>query len=112
MIIRKRILCFTLSSLIAGAALALSTSAQAGHAGAFLGGVFATKIVENMSRQTDAQEEQAQAAQYQAAAAARPAPSAQASPEARIKQLDKLAAGGYITPAEYKAKKKAILDSM
>ena len=27
-------------------------------------------------------------------------------------ELDKLAAGGYITPEEYKAKKKAILDSM
>ncbi|NOQ46206.1 MAG: hypothetical protein GQ559_05975, partial [Desulfobulbaceae bacterium] len=30
----------------------------------------------------------------------------------RLNQLDKLAAGGYITPAEYKAKKKAIIDSM
>ena len=27
-------------------------------------------------------------------------------------ELNKLAAGGYITPEEYKAKKKAILDSM
>jgi hypothetical protein len=26
--------------------------------------------------------------------------------------LDKLAAGGYITPAEYKKKKQAIVDSM
>ena len=34
------------------------------------------------------------------------------SPEQRIQQLDKLAAGGYITPDEYKAKKQAILNSM
>ncbi len=34
------------------------------------------------------------------------------SAEQRIKELDKLAAGGYITPAEYKARKKKILDSM
>lgn len=27
-----------------------------------------------------------------------------------LTQLDKLAAGGYITPAEYKARKKAIVD--
>jgi hypothetical protein len=43
---------------------------------------------------------------------AAPAPSGGGSAEARIQQLDKLAAGGYITPAEYKAKKQAILNSM
>jgi len=43
---------------------------------------------------------------------AQPAPAAKPSTEDRLKQLDKLAAGGYITPEEYKAKKKAILDSM
>jgi hypothetical protein len=32
--------------------------------------------------------------------------------EQRIAQLDKLAAGGYITPEEYKAKKQSILDSL
>ena len=40
-----------------------------------------------------------------------PAPAAQ-TPQQKLDQLDKLAAGGYITPEEYKAKKKAILDSM
>jgi hypothetical protein len=34
------------------------------------------------------------------------------SAEERIKQLDKLAAGGYITPEEYKEKKKKILAGM
>ena len=37
---------------------------------------------------------------------------AQKSPEQRIAELDKLAAGGYITPEEYKRKKKAIVDGM
>ena len=84
----------------------------AGHAGAFIGGVFATKLIGNMRRQTDDQEQQAA---YASQAAARPAPAAapaQKSPQQRINELDKLAAGGYITPAEYKSKKQAILDGM
>ena len=32
--------------------------------------------------------------------------------EQKINQLNKLAAGGYITPEEYKAKKQAILNSL
>jgi hypothetical protein len=30
----------------------------------------------------------------------------------KLQELDKLAAGGYITPEEYKTKRKAILDGM
>jgi hypothetical protein len=50
----------------------------------------------------------------QAAPAPAPAsaPAAQPTAQQRLDQLNKLAAGGYITPQEYKAKKKAILDSM
>jgi hypothetical protein len=40
------------------------------------------------------------------------APAAQQSVEERMNQLDKLAANGYITPAEYNAKKQAIIDSL
>jgi len=36
----------------------------------------------------------------------------QMTSEQKLNQLDKLAAGGYITPAEYKARRKAILDSL
>ncbi len=43
---------------------------------------------------------------------AQTAPAAKPTAQQRLDQLDKLAAGGYITPEEYKAKKKAILDSM
>jgi hypothetical protein len=68
-----------------------------------------TKVISNMSRRTEAEEQQAANSSGQAAPA--PAPAAQ-SPEQRISQLDKLAAGGYITPEEYKAKKKSIIDGM
>lgn len=99
-------------------ALALSVPAQAGDAGAFLGGMVTSRVLGSLRRSAQAQEQQAQAAQYQAAAAQRPVPQAaapaptQSSPTQKIQQLDKLAAGGYITPEEYKAKKKAILDSL
>ena len=43
---------------------------------------------------------------------AAPAPAAAPTAQSRIDQLNKLAAGGYITPQEYKAKKKSILDGM
>jgi hypothetical protein len=50
---------------------------------------------------------------HQAPAAVQaPAPAPQMTPEQKLQQLDKLAAGGYITPAEYKAKRQAILDTM
>jgi len=88
------------------------TSAQASEAGAFIGGVFATKLLGNMKDQTEAEQAQAQAQQAQAQNSSRQQSSGAQSPEERIKQLDKLAAGGYITPAEYKQKKQAILDSM
>lgn len=92
----------------------LGTKAHAGNAGAFIGGVVTAKVLNNMSRQTAAEEQQAANSSRQQAAPApapAPAPAAQ-TPEQRIAQLDKLAAGGYITPDEYKAKKKSIIDSM
>jgi hypothetical protein len=41
-----------------------------------------------------------------------PAPAAKPTVQQRLQELDKLAAGGYITPQEYKAKKKAIIDGI
>ena len=89
----------------------MGTPVLADNAGAFIGGVLATKVVGNMRRQTEAQEQQAYYARQQAAQPVQQAP-AQRSAEQRIAELDKLAAGGYITPEEYKAKKKAIIDDM
>jgi len=90
---------------------------------AFLGGMLAGHVVGGMVRRsrirTAAEVHQAygqpravQQAAPVAAPAPAPAPAAKPTAQQRLDQLDKLAAGGYITPQEYKAKKKAILDSM
>ena len=56
---------------------------------------------------------QAQPVYVQAAPAPSAAPAAaQPSVEQRIQQLDKLAAGGFISPEEYKAKKQSILSGL
>lgn len=98
--------------------------ALAGDKGvAFLGGALAGGLVSGMIRRdkmrTAAEMHQAygqpsQAVVYapaQPPPAAAPAPTAM-TPQQKLNQLDKLAAGGYITPEEYKARKKAILDGM
>jgi hypothetical protein len=87
---------------------------------AFLGGMVAGHIIGGAVRRdrirTAATVEMANQPRtvQQAAPAPAPAPAPAAKPTAqqRLDQLDNLAAGGYITPEEYKAKKKAILDSM
>ena len=113
MSIREKIILGAVSCVLVTAAAGLTTPVLADGAGAFIGGVFAAKVVGNMQRQTEAQEQQAAyASQAAYAPAPVPAAPAQKSPQQRINELDKLAAGGYITPEEYKAKKKAILDSM
>jgi len=107
-------ICFTIVPVF-------KTEAQAGKGAAFLGGMVAghlvTGAVDRSKRRTSAEEYQAYSqprAVQQAAPAPAPAPASAAKPSAqqRLDQLNKLAAGGYITPEEYKAKKKAILDSM
>ena len=90
----------------------MATPVLAGDAGAFIGGVVATKVLGNMRDRTEAEQQQAAAAQQMASQPRSTSSSGSRSPEARLAELDKLAAGGYITPEEYKAKKKAILDSM
>jgi hypothetical protein len=105
-------LCFT---IVPG----FKTEARAGKGGAFLGGMVAghivTGAVNRSERRTEAAEYQAYSQPrtvQQAAPAPAPAPAAKPTTQQRLDQLNKLAAGGYITPQEYKAKKKAIMDSM
>ena len=99
--------------------------ARASHGGAaFVGGMIAGHIVGGAVRrskeQTAAMNEMAYGqpksstvyVQQPATTQSAPAPAAQPSAEERINQLDKLAANGYITPAEYKAKKQAIIDGL
>ena len=86
-------------------------SARAGHAGAFLGGIAVAKIGQSVRDRNDYEEDQAYYAQQQAQAAQNQSNS-KPSTEDQLAQLQDLAAKGYITPEEYKAKKKAILDNM
>ena len=88
---------------------------------AFLGGMLAGHVVGGMVRRsrirTAAEVHQAYGqprSVQQAAPAPAPAPAPAAKPtvQQRLQELDKLAAGGYITPEEYKAKKKAIIDGI
>jgi len=95
--------------------LAASIPAQASDAGAFVGGMLTSRVMHNMHSRTEAEQQQAyyaqQNAQQQQVQQAAPASSTQ-STEAKLDELNKLAAGGYITPAEYKAKKQAVIDAM
>lgn len=108
------------------AALAPEQANSSDWAPALLGGVMAGHLLTNFGQQqrerTEAMQEMAGGGggygggggggygrqpmpQQQYAA---PAP----SPQKRLQQLDTLAAGGYITPQQYKERRQAILDSM
>ncbi len=114
------LMAFIITTIMPG----LPTEARAGSGAAFLGGMVAGHIVGGAVRRSkirtaaavkEANQPKTQTVYVQAPAtttSAQPAPAAKPSAEDRLKELDKLAAGGYITPEEYKAKKKAILDSM
>jgi hypothetical protein len=102
--------------------LAITTTAAgpalAGDAGAFVGGMLTSRVLNNMHQRTDAEQQQAyyaqQSAQQQPVRQAAPAAAATPtqSTEQKLDELNKLAAGGYITPEEYKTKKAAIIDAM
>ena len=104
------------------AAIAMSITIMPGFVGkahsndgaAFLGGMVAGHIIGGAIRRDKVRTAAAvqEANQPRTVQQAAPAPAAQPTAQQKIQQLDKLAAGGYITPAEYKARKKAILDSM
>jgi hypothetical protein len=89
------------------------TEARANDGAAFLGGIVAGHVVGGAVRRS---ERRTEAAEYQAYSQPAPAASAPAAAPAtaqqKLDQLNSLAAGGYISSDEYKAKKKAILDGM
>ncbi len=96
-----------------GCALSLSTApALAGGGAALFGGLVAGSLLTNMADDNEAEEERAAQPRTVVVHDRAPSHSSAGSAESRIKQLDKLHAGGYITEAEYEQKKKAIVDSM
>ena len=117
MSIKYRFMSSSAAALLVTAALTTSVPTQAGDAGAFVGGMLTSRVLGNMHQRTEAEQQQAyyaqQSAQQQQVQQAAPAPaSSTQSTEQKLKELDKLAAGGYITPEEYKAKKQSIIDAM
>ncbi|MDH3787584.1 MAG: SHOCT domain-containing protein [Xanthomonadales bacterium] len=102
----------TLSLAITAAlAFTFSVSAHADGAGAFLGGIAVAKIGQNVRERNEYEKDQAYYAQRQAEAAQRQAAQGD-SAEAKLAQLDSMLRKGYITQAEYDAKKKEILATM
>ena len=101
-------------------AITVSVPVQAGHAGAFIGGIAVARVGQNMRDRNDYEEDQAYYAQQQANAAQQQANAAQSqaaasrasTPQEKIRQLDDLLAGGYITQAEYNSKKEDILNNL
>jgi len=99
---------------------------QAGGGAAFLGGMVAGHLISGAVQRDkvrtaaaveSASQPRTETVYVQQAPAATTSsqPAAQAakpSVEQRLKELDKLATDGYITPEEYKARKKAIIDSI
>jgi hypothetical protein len=110
----------TFSSCAASAvllALAATTTgtAHASDTGAFVGGMLTSRVLNNMHQRTEAEQQQAYYAQQSAqqpVQQAAPAASPTQSTEQKLDELNKLAAGGYITPEEYKTKKAAIINAM
>ena len=112
MSLKKTLLTYSIAVLTAAPAGFLAMPARADGAGAFIGGVAAARIGSNMRARTQAEQQQAYYAQQQAAQPVQQAAPAQKTTQQKLDELDKLAAGGYITPEEYKAKKQQILDAM
>lgn len=115
MIINNKIITTVLASVLLSTSLVISPVVVAGNAGAFLGGMVTSKVLTNMHQRTQAEQQQAYYAQQNAQQNAQPVQQAAPAPAAqtqqqKLDQLDKLAAGGYVTPDEYKARKKAIID--
>ena len=119
------LIAFMITAIVPG----FRTEARAGSGAAFLGGMLAGHIVGGAIRRSRirtaaavqavnqprtetvyVQQQPATATiQHQAAA---PPPASKPTVEQRLKELDELAKKGYITPEEYKARRKAILDSI
>lgn len=124
----KSVLVLILAAFIMMAVIpGFKTEARAGRGAAFLGGMLAGHLISGAVQRdkvrTAAAVESAsqpkteivyvqQQPTQQAPVQAQPAQAAKPSIEQRLKDLDKLAKDGYITPEEYKAKKKAIIDSL
>src|SRR5210317_1657759 len=92
----------TTSAAVLSATLLTHVPAQASDTGAFVGGMLTSRVLGNMRQRTEQQQAYyaQQSAQQQQVQQAAPV-SATKSTEQKLDELNKLAAGGYITPEEY-----------
>jgi hypothetical protein len=105
---------------LAGCIALAAAPAQAHHndwaaplVGGALGGYALGSLVSNSSQPKEKVYEEPAPVYYAPAPTYVPAPlPSTASIEAQLAQLDKLAAGGYITPQEYQNRRKAILNEL
>jgi hypothetical protein len=111
----RRFMVVLVAALVAGPV----QPALAGKGVAFIGGLIGGHVLTNAAnrseRRTEAEESQAYAPKQAAPApapAAAPASGGGDSVKQRLQTLDKLAAGGYISKAEYTKRRQAILDSL
>ena len=104
------------AALLIAVATTAAGPALASDTGAFVGGMLTSRVLNNMHQRTQAELQQAyyaqQSAQQQPVQQAAPASSPTQTTEQKLDELNKLAAGGYITPEEYKSKKAAIINAM
>jgi hypothetical protein len=103
-----------LSVAVLAAAMSITAYApkvSAGHGAAWgIGGLLAGGM---LTKAYDNSKEKKQSAVYAPPPRTTTAPaSSTMTVEQKLDELNKLAAGGYITPQEYKAKKQAILDAL
>jgi hypothetical protein len=109
----KRIMIVLLAMTICfSMAPGFKTEAKANNGAAFLGGMVAAHVIGGAVRRDKVRTAAAVQEANQTAPAYSAQPSAKPSAKQSLDQLDKLAAGGYITQEEYKTKKKAILDGI
>jgi hypothetical protein len=117
-----------LVGLLPGLCLGIVASPARAHsdwAAPFMGGLLAGHVATNFAIAQRERTEALQSMAYGGGGYGRPmaygygprpmyaAPAASApSPEQQLNTLDQLAAGGYITPEEYRARRQAILNSM
>ena len=92
----------------------LSTATMANSTGAFIGGMVTSRVLRNMHDRTQAEEYSAYSKPQQTTVVqqAAPAQSSSQSTESKLSELDSLASKGFITKAEYKSRRKAIVDGI
>jgi hypothetical protein len=108
---------------IAIAGVVSARPAEAGWAAPFMGGIMAGRVLSSMGEQrqeqTRALQEMAGGGGYQGGYGGYGRPMygppppyypPQLTPQQQLQQLDQLAAGGYITPQQYKERRQAILE--